>query len=329
MDPDLFLSRCRKMGVSNDSANEYYQTILALERWFSNRGVSLNDATLQDLRRYFKYLIRTDQNTIDSALVLGEYYLAAGRTDLMVYFSEITDFILEFDNILDRVGQLAGEDAANAIRHTDPSPPVGTDPRELPAYTAKFLRLLFDQLPMDVIQQALPEKNGDIVPLAYETELSLYQNSASLDEYLLASARLHEIRYRAMLSAGSKWSALVFPKSYVDSASQFQELFSGVRHGDTIFVTQEPLLPGPYGRSKSLARRRYYACRDPFVRASLLSNKTAISVVWCVRCASRCKEKFEYLLGRPLRAEVLECALLGDTLCRFAVHLDEAPADLK
>jgi hypothetical protein len=89
------------------------------------------------------HLIRTDQNSIDSVLVLNEYYFAAGRIDLMVYFSEITDFILVFDDIIDRVEELAGWEVANAIRCVDPSPPVGTDPHALPAYTARFLGLLF------------------------------------------------------------------------------------------------------------------------------------------------------------------------------------------
>jgi hypothetical protein len=51
-----------------------------------------------------------------------------------------------------------------------------------------------------------------------------------------------------------------------------------------------------------------------------LKDEPTVSVVWCERCVCRCKRRFEYLLGRPLRAEVLECALLGDTLCRFAVQ---------
>lgn len=328
-DPDLFLLQYIKMGVSDDTAQEYRQMILSLKSWLEQRGVSLNDAKQQDLRKYLNHLIRTDQNSIDSVLILKEYYFAAGRIDLMVYFSEITDFIQVFDDIIDRVEELAGWEAAHAIRCVDPSPPVGTDPHVLPAYTARFLGLLFRALPMDVVRKALPGKDDDIIPTFYKTELSLYQNSVSMDEYLFASARLAEMKYRVMLYTGSKWSSLFFPKTYVDSASLFQEMLSGVRRGDTIFVTQEPLLPGPYQKAKSLARRRYFACRDPFVRASLLKDGPTVSVVWCERCVYRCKRRFEYLLGRPLRAEVLECALLGDTLCRFAVHLDEPAPDLK
>lgn len=328
MSPDLFFQHFLKMGVPLSSANEYREIMLSLEQWLAKRGVPLNSAALPDLRKYLKHLIRTDQNSIDSMLVLKEYYFLAGRTDLMVFLSEISDYILDFETIVDRLEEYVGKDAADNIRYMDLTPPYGTDPNQLPVYTVNFLHTLSCSFPQDIIRKSLSNRNDGIIPICYEMERSLYQNSASMDEYLLASARMKEIRYYGMRFAKSRWGDLFFPAEYLQSVSLFQEMLSGIRHNNTIYVTQEPLLPGRYRKATSLSRRRYYACHDPYVRASFLNNKTSVPVVWCERCVSRCKQMFEYLLERPLTAEVLECAILGDTLCRFAIHLDDDSAVL-
>ena len=39
------------------------------------------------------------------------------------------------------------------------------------------------------------------------------------------------------------------------------------------------------------------------------------------RSCSDYEEAREYVLGRPLQAEIVECALLGDTSCRIAISL--------
>lgn len=324
MNPDLFLNYALQMGVPLPSANEYLDILRSLEQWLAKRGIPINDIALKDLRKYLKHLIKTNQNTIDSVLVLKEYYFLAGRTDLMVFLSEVSDYLLDFENIVDHLEEYIGKVAADEIRFMDLTPPYGTDPNELPVYTEEFLRALYKSFPEDIIRKSLSNRNDGIIPASYEMERSLYQNSASMDEYLLASARMKEIRYYGMRFAKSRWGDLFFPEEYLRSVSQFQEILSGVRRDGTIYVTQEPLLPGRYSKTKSFARRRYYACQDPYVRASFLNKKASISVVWCERCVSRCKQKFEYLLERPLTAEVVECAIMGDTLCRFAIHLSDS-----
>ena len=83
-----------------------------------------------------------------------------------------------------------------------------------------------------------------------------------------------------------------------------------------------PAQPVKYIKAKTLEKKRYYACHEPNINAGFLTGIPDVPIVWCDRCVSRIRMKYECLLGRPLTAELVESALLGDTACRIAVLLE-------
>lgn len=327
MDYSPFLAYFQRCGSSREEAEACLADVLALERWLQKRGFSLDDAPTRSIRAYLKRLIRRNENSIDTLLSIYIFYEFSSRTDLTLYLSQIVNHAQEIDEILARVSALCGEDVAQEIDRDIPQLPLGTDPLRFPAFTARFLRRLFRSLNEIDVRRVLDDYDECLLPFWLEHERALYQAADSPDEYLLASAQLETLKHRAAQRSGSKWSRVFFPKEYVDRVALFQEMLSGVRRGNSIYVTLPPARPDGYIRADTPEKMRFYACGDPFVRSSFLVGKPSISVVWCERCASRCRRRFEYLLGRPLSAEIVECALLGDTSCRIVVSLerDSAP----
>ncbi|MCE5189841.1 MAG: hypothetical protein LLF75_11780 [Eubacteriales bacterium] len=323
MDLSVFRNRLLGFGLSTEDVDRDCSNVASLERWLEKRGVTPDSASERDLRAYLKRLIQRNKNSIDRMLSILFYYETTNRVDLELYMSAVVDGSQDMDDFLERVAGISGNVFARRLEKEIPQPPLGTDPAHLPRYTARLIRYLLLHMPEADVRRALDEHHEGLIPIQYGTERDLYRAASSMDEYLLASAKLEELKCRAFQRSGSKWCELFFPKAYVDRIVLCQERLSAVRRGNTLYITQPPYLPARYIEAGTLEKKRYYTCHDPYVRASLLTGTPSISIVWCERCVSRCRRQYEHLLERPLHAEVVECALLGDTACRFAVYLEQ------
>ena len=321
MDTSSYLELFLRHGISLEEAKRNLERILAFEHWLEKRGNLLDSASMREMRAYLKRLIRRNENSIDDLLSLLIYYESSNRVDLELYLSNIVNGAADIDDILLRVAEIAGDETVRAIERDVSQPPLGTDPARLPAFTARLIRHLLATLSEDVVRRVLDNFCEGLVPIRFESDLSLYQAAGSLDEFLLASAQREAQTYREYQHSGTKWSAVFFPEEFVDRAVRFQEMLSAVRRGSKLYKTLVPYLPAYYIQSDTPEKRRYYTCSDPYVRTSFLTGKPTISVVWCERCVSHCRRQYEYVLGRPLQAEIVECALLGETSCRIAISL--------
>ena len=57
---------------------------------------------------------------------------------------------------------------------------------------------------------------------------------------------------------------------------------------------------------------------------AILRGEPNISSNWCYCSGGFVKYPYEAILGRELRVDLLQSALKGDPVCRFAIHLDSA-----
>jgi hypothetical protein len=321
MDTSSYLERFLRYGISLEEAKRNLERILVFEHWLEKRGNSLDGASMREMRTYLKRLIRRDENSIGDLLSLLIYYESSNRVDLELYLSNIVNGAADIDDILLRVAEIAGDETVRAIEREVPQPPLGTDPARLPAYTARLIRRMMTLLSESDVRRVLDGFREGLVPLRFESDRVLYKGCESLDEFLHASAQREIQEIRKYQHSNSKWKAMFFPDEYVNRAVLFQEMLSAVHRDDRLYVTLQPYLPSFYLNADSPEKRRYYACSDSYVRGSFLTGKPTIPAIWCERCVSQCRRHYEYVIGRPLQAEIVECALLGDTSCRIAIYL--------
>ena len=321
MDTSSYLELFLRYGVSLEEAQQIIERILAFEKWLERRGNSLDGVSIREMRAHLRRLIRRDQNSRDNLLSLLLYYQGTNRVDVEIYLSSIVSGSAEIDDILSRVAELAGEETLRVIEREVPQPPLGTDPARLPAYTARLIRRMMTLLSESDVRRALDGFTEGLTPIRFESDRELYKGCESLDEFLHDSAQSEAQKLREYQHSTSKWNAMFLSEEYINRVALFQEMLSAVRRGSKLYKTLVPYQPAYYIQSDTPEKRRYYTCRDPYVRASFLTGKPTVSVVWCERCVSHCRRHYEYVLGRSLQAEIVECALLGDTSCRIAISL--------
>jgi len=322
MDITAFSIYLSRFHLPDSEIEQQVSCMLVFERWLAKRGSTLETATIGEIRAYLKRLIKKDKNGIDNLLPLLFYYEHSDRIDLNIYLSDVIHGGQEYEEILERVEKLAGFDVAWRIEHECPLPPLGTDPSFFPEYTGRLLRKLFAILPDADVLPAIYDTEKSHLPMLYEYKIALFQAAGSIDEYLLASAKLELLRLKVLQRGNTKWNEVYITDEFLRRISQNQELLSGVRRGNRIYVTMQPAQPAKYIKAKTLEKKRYYTCHEPNINAGFLTGIPDVSIVWCDRCVSRIRTKYECLLGRPLTAELVESALLGDTACRIAVLLE-------
>ena len=67
-------------------------------------------------------------------------------------------------------------------------------------------------------------------------------------------------------------------------------------------------------------KQREYYCHCPRIREMLRTGET-LSAAYCYCGAGFYKKIWEEILQQPVKVEVLESLLKGDSVCKFAIHL--------
>ncbi len=101
------------------------------------------------------------------------------------------------------------------------------------------------------------------------------------------------------------------------------EVQQGVRVGNVIYESKIPYMTREYLAETDPRMKAYYYCHCPWVRESLRQGNGRVPAVFCNCSAAFHKKPWEVIFGQPLRADVLESVLKGDSHCRFAIHLPE------
>jgi hypothetical protein len=96
---------------------------------------------------------------------------------------------------------------------------------------------------------------------------------------------------------------------------------AGVREGDRIIATKMPFRFHEFFEAETPTERRYQFCHCLRVRKMIREGDERLSATYCYCGAGFYKGIWEYILGKPVRVEVLDSVLQGDNLCRIVVHL--------
>jgi len=299
------------------------KALLALQRaddFLSMQGSSLDTATVDQIRTLLDLWIQDNTNDTESILALARYFYLTGHNDQYVYFTRLTGGMGVIENIKERFETILSStlfDEAITVKQ----PPLGTDPAKVPAFTAAFMDQLEAVADEKQTQDILCGNNHGLSKEAFSKEKALYEASPSMEAYLkdLHQRRVQELQDHC--DQNKVWFEQKITQATVDFVASNQELLSAVLKDDVLYLTKIPYDPQAYLEETDPIKKRYYACHCPFAREAILKGEPGISKNWCYCSAGFEKFHFETILDRKLDIEVLQSALQGDPICRFAIKL--------
>lgn len=292
-----------------------------LEEHLTVKTISLESVDLDAIKEYISLLITESKNTRDRLVAIARYFYFAKKTDLFIYFTSIMGAVNVLPDVGERLANIVGEKARREIFNGFELPPLGSPPDEYPKLTKIILDRMEATLPAEVCREVLTWNYHKIPIEAFNEQRSRFEKAASIDEYLKGEHERLINELETFMKEGRPWFEQEITPEVVEFVRNNQEICTGVRKGNKIYVTKIPYAPRQYIKEKDSNLKKYYACHCQLVRTALRDGNPRIPPTFCYCSSGFDKLHFDAIFGESVSVELLETPLKGDDRCRFAIEI--------
>jgi len=315
-----FESYLRKRGFGDGTVKYSVGAVRELEGALT--GKALNTIAVGDLRVYIESLIPRGRNSERRLVAMARYFHIVGNKPAYIYLVSLIGPRGVLPALERRVASIAGEGARAKVFQGIKEPPLGSPPEAWPALTKRVVERL-EGLPPQVFKKALAGNLHRVPKSAFREQKELLKKSKSIDGFLKKMHERSVAEIESFMKAGRLWYEQEITLEVVEFVKGNQELLSGARQGDKIYMTKIPYSPKDWLVENDPVRKRYLACHCPLARESIVSGKDRVPGTWCYCSAGFEKLLLDTVFGEETEAEVLESVLAGDDRCRFAITIPE------
>ncbi|MFW9903259.1 MAG: hypothetical protein ACFFFH_02925 [Candidatus Thorarchaeota archaeon] len=289
----------------------------------------INNATYEDFQDFSAYLIKNNKNTWDNYISILRYGYFKGNNLLIIASMEVIDGGEVMMNFSRRLIDEFGEDVRNEIFGELKIPPLGIHPKRKPTITKELIDRFLKKVDRKKCAEFLVVGLRDKYPESYKAAREQYLKAKDIDEFL----DIQREDFLNKLKNHYEERSLFFTQEideevleYIKSQAGMTE--AGIRNGNKVIMTKIPYMTKQYLNATDDREKRFYYCHCPWVRESLLDKyQTPIDPVFCNCSAGYYKNFWEAVLDQPVKVELLETVLKGDSVCKFALHLPQNIVD--
>jgi hypothetical protein len=320
-----FRKNLQERKMSQEDVDFAVDAVKEFETHLAKQGASFESQNLESLKNYISLLIEEGRNSWERLAAIARYSTLTKKNDYYVYFTSV----LGARNVLPDIGERAAAVAGEAIRHKVfqgfALPPLGSPQESYPRLTQQVMAKLEAELPLETCKKILTWNYHKIPTEAFKEKKERFEKAPNIDEYLRNEhGRLIEELERCMKN-GQLWYEQEITSEVLEFVKSNQEICTGIRHDDTIYVTKIPYAPKQYLEEKNPTLKRYYTCHCPLARAAIIED-TEISPIFCYCSGGYEKLHFDVIFDEPVEVELLESILKGDLRCRFANKIPKGKA---
>ena len=318
MKKKIFIKRYKKLNIEDEKIKEYMETIIQFEKYLNK---DVDDANVEDIKRYMEYLISTNGNTYNNLIHISRYFYYIDMSENYIQMTKYFNSMGVLENIIDRITIYDSKETHDDFIKNIKLPPIGTDSKELPKYTKDFLEKLNKYLPKSKCNKILAGNNHNIPQSYFDKEKKFYNNSTTFESYLKEKHERMIAELTHFYENNKVWFEQIISKEAIKYVRSNQEILGGVIKDDKLYITKIPYEVDNFLNEKDDKMKRYYACHCSFVKENILSEKEDISKQWCYCSAGFAKYPFETILEQELEVKLLNTPLDGDFVCRFEIDL--------
>jgi hypothetical protein len=316
------LLRGRKLSAAGIESS--IEAVREFEKYLRKRKTTLKSAGLDVLRDYISLLIEENKNSQDRLVAIARYCYLAKKNDLYIYFTGLLGASDVLPGIGERVAAIAGKTTYRTVFHDLEMPPLGSPQDSYPKLTKMILDRMEAELPAQTCRDILTWNYHNIPIEAFKESKERFENAASIDEYLKGEHKRLIEELEGCVKEGRAWWEQEITPEVVEFVRGNQEICTGLRQGDKVYVTKIPYAPKQFLKEKDPTMRKYYACHCQLVRTALRDGKPKIPATFCYCSAGFEKIHFDSIFDEPVEVELLETPLKGDERCRFAVKIPKS-----
>jgi hypothetical protein len=312
----------RKLGATGIESS--VAAVREFERYLGKRKTTLKSAGVDVLRGYIALLIEEEKNSKDRLVAIARYCYLAGKNDLYIYFTGLLGALDVLPAIGERLATIAGKATHRRVFHDIEMPPPGSPQDSYPRLTKTVLDRMEAELPARTCREILTWNYHNIPIEAFKESKERFEKAASIDEYLEGEHKRLIAELEECIKEGRPWFEQEITPEVVEFVRGNQEICTGLRQGDKVYLTKIPYAPTQFLKEKDPTMRKYYACHCQLVRTALRDGKPRIPATFCYCSAGFEKLHFDAIFDEPVEVELLETPLKGDARCRFAIKIPKS-----
>lgn len=239
----------------------------------------------------------------------------------IIYFLTLLGSEGIFSSIADRTQEILGESIARTVFSGFQIPPLGTLSETLPDSTKHLLHCFEKNLSRQPIELILAGNHHRIPLEFFDEDKKKFHELNDIDNFLKYRHEKMIGEMETCLARNKLWYEQRITGRVLDFVKSNPEIQSGVRQGNTIFVTKIPYNPEAYLLEEDPVLKRFHACHCGLARASIARNNDPVPAIWCNCSAGFEKLIFDVVFEKPVPVHVIESVLQGDLRCRFALSI--------
>ena len=322
MDEEGFREFCTKRKLDEKTIRAHIVVVREFEVFLNNKGGNRNlrGATTDDLQSYVGQLMENDMNTWENLLGLLRYARFAGNRQVEIALLELLDGSDVLENLSETIKQTLGEVKRDEVFEGVSLPPLGTQSKDKPKVTKKFMERMETKLGEEKSKEILLSGPHAGPKEEYLTERKMFLASKSIDDFLKKRHREYVDSLEKHMKEKTLYFTQEIDEEVLDYVRNTPTCQNGVRDGDIIYVTKIPYMAKKYLNENDQKKKRYYYCHCPWVREAILSD-LKVSPNFCYCSAAFEKRPWDVIFDQPLKADVVETVLKGDLICKFAIHI--------
>lgn len=312
------LLKTRKLSEEKISAS-----IALAERFESFIDATGGQPNAETTWTFCKILVQEGQNTYDNLLAVARYGRFTKNNDVYVAVLELLDGAEAQPNLYQKVGEMFGESVRDEVFSGIGISPLGKPSGEKPQDMFPVIERLIDKVGQEESKRLLSTCLRDLPDKYFKSERRKFSKARDIDDYLKKKHR----SFVRWIQKCQREGQLFFAQEITDEVVAFvkgnQEIESGVREGNIIYVSKIPYNARCYLAETDPTLKRYYACHCPWAREAIKSGEVRLNAIFCNCSGGFHKKPWEVIYGQTLQVDVLESVIKGDFRCRFAIHLPE------
>ena len=315
---DMFRKQLKKRKLSSKEISFSISAVSEFEQYLKREKMSFESADLPVLKDYVSLLMKEGRNSMERLVAIARYCNLVKKNDYFSYLVAILGARNVLPDMGERLAEIAGDEMRCKVFQGFQMPPVGSSNEDYPKLTKMVVDRMEAQLPMETCKKVLTWNYHKVPVEAFKEKKKRFEKANSIDEYLKDEHRRLVEEMEECMKEGRLWFEQEITPEVLEFVKSNQEICTGTREGDRIYITKIPFDPKRYLKEKNLTLKRYYACHCPLVRSALRDGKPKISPTFCYCSGGFEKLHFDVIFEEPVEVELLETPLKGDMRCRFA-----------
>ncbi len=284
---------------------------------------TLEQADGADVHAFAARAIERELNQRNRFVGLYHYAGMIDNRPMTIAVLELFDGYEILRNLHRFIGEQLGEEAQQEIFAGVELPVFGTSPLEWTRATSVIMPRLEAAADRETVERILGSRLRDQPDERYLDFKARYEEIGDIDAFLEDRGTRHLDRLIEHAENGTLYFNQMIDEGVIDFVRRTPEIGRGIREGNAIVETKIPHQAIEYLAATDRRAKQYHVCHCPCVKESIPRDDLDVSPTFCAYCPSFNAKPWEVTFGRRLRTEVLESALRGGLLCRFAIHLPE------